>query len=41
MKVVGLATHESEREDTGIKVDWVLSDFTGCVYDEFIGLMER
>ena len=40
MKVVGLAT-TNPREKIQDKVDGVLSDFTGCVYDEFIGLMER
>lgn len=40
MKVVGLAT-TNPREKIQDKVDRVLSDFTGCVYDEFIGLMER
>ena len=40
MKVIGLTT-TNPREKIQDKVDWVLSDFTGCVYDEFIGLMER
>lgn len=40
MKVVGLAT-TNPREKIQDKVDWVLSDFTGCVYDEFIDLMEK
>ena len=40
MKVVGLAT-TNPREKIQDKVDRVLSDFTGCVYDEFIDLMEK
>ncbi len=38
MKVVGLAT-TNPREKIQDKVDRVLSDFTGCVYDEFVSLM--
>lgn len=40
MKVVGLAT-TNPREKIQDKVDRVLSDFTGCVYDQFIGLMDK
>ena len=40
MKVIGLTT-TNPREKIQDKVDWVLSDFTGCVYDEFISLMRK
>ena len=40
MKVVGLAT-TNPREKIQDKVDRVLSDFTGCVYDEFVSLMGK
>ena len=40
MKVIGLTT-TNPREKIQDKVDWVLSDFTGCVYDEFVSLMGK
>ena len=40
MKVVGLAT-TNPREKIQDKVNRVLSDFTGCVYDEFVSLMGK
>ena len=40
MKVVGLAT-TNPREKIQDKVDRVLSNFTGCVYDEFVSLMGK
>ena len=40
MKVVGLAT-TNPKEKIEEKVDRVITDFTGCMYDEFVDLMDK